>query len=278
MQTFTSTELNRKSGTILQAAREQGSVEIRKGSEVYVLQYVRTDEDATTYVRNDAVRTEGDPWKDEMLSLMRELVEQGRGVSGGDDETSQTALVADCSKVTVPADEPEPRTVRIPVPPMPKSNPESENAANARLLERSSARRQERMEAAFKAAHSRPVPTEPEPVESKPVVIPETVKAPEPEKPGEPTQDELTAAYEYLGLQEDPDGLSVTQRGIQSALGTVRKIARQDPESAEAKVMKMGAADEERVEFLLCVQVDKLSKALAKRAAGDPRWLGAGTP
>ncbi|MFJ9353729.1 hypothetical protein [Streptomyces mirabilis] len=232
MQTFTSTELNRKSGAILQAARDQGSVEIRKGAEVYVLQYVRTDEDATTYVRNDAVRTEGDPWKDEMLSLMRELVEQGRGVSGGDNEkfagpsegpaNAQAAQVADPGKVTARIDE--------------------------------------------------------EPVQNRPVVIPEAVQAPEPEKPGEPSPDELKAAYDYLGLRECPEGLEITEKGIQSALGTVKKAAREDPSSAEAKVMAMGSADEDRIEFLRCVQIDKLSKALAKRAAGDPRWLSVATP
>ncbi|MET8511993.1 hypothetical protein [Streptomyces sp. NPDC005077] len=119
---------------------------------------------------------------------------------------------------------------------------------------------------------------EEEPVQARPVVIPEAVEDPEPEKPGEPTQDELTAAYEYLGLRETPDGLDVTQKGIQSALGTVKKIAREDPASAEAKVMAMGAAEDERIEFLRCVQIDKLSKVMAKRAAGDLKWLGVATP
>ncbi|BAC73254.1 hypothetical protein AQJ43_23610 [Streptomyces avermitilis] len=110
------------------------------------------------------------------------------------------------------------------------------------------------------------------------MVIPEAVKAPEPEKPGEPSQDELRAAYDYLGLRETSEGLEVTQRGVQSALGTVKKIAREDPSSAEARVMAMGAADDDRIEFLRCVQLDKLSKVMAKRAAGDPRWLGVATP
>lgn len=104
------------------------------------------------------------------------------------------------------------------------------------------------------------------------------MKAPEPEKPGEPSQDELRAAYDYLGLRETSEGLEVTQRGVQSALGTVKKIAREDPSSAEARVMAMGAADDDRIEFLRCVQLDKLSKVMAKRAAGDPRWLGVATP
>ncbi|WP_328981743.1 type II toxin-antitoxin system prevent-host-death family antitoxin [Streptomyces mirabilis] len=119
---------------------------------------------------------------------------------------------------------------------------------------------------------------EPEPPQNRPVVIPEAVKAPEPEKPGEPSQDELKAAYDYLGLRETPEGLDVTERGIRSALGTVKRIAREDPTSDEARVMEMGAADEDRIEFLRCVQLDKLSKALAKRAAGDPCWLGVATP
>ncbi|MFH9038474.1 type II toxin-antitoxin system Phd/YefM family antitoxin [Streptomyces sp. NPDC017966] len=96
--------------------------------------------------------------------------------------------------------------------------------------------------------------------------------------PEGPTRDELKAAYEYLGLRETVDGLEITEKGVQSALGTVKKIAREDPESAEAKVMRMGPADGDRIEFLRCVQLDKISKALAKRAAGDPRWLGVATP
>ncbi|MGW3305915.1 type II toxin-antitoxin system Phd/YefM family antitoxin [Streptomyces sp. NPDC001073] len=126
--------------------------------------------------------------------------------------------------------------------------------------------------------------TKPQPAEeARPatvtVEIPETPpQAPEPDVSPEPSQEELEAAYEYLGIRSTRDGYTITEKGIQSALATVKKAARQDPESAEAKVMRMGAADEGRVEFLLCVQVDKLSKALAKRAAGDPRWLGAGTP
>ncbi|MEU8556005.1 hypothetical protein AB0C80_18715 [Streptomyces anthocyanicus] len=110
------------------------------------------------------------------------------------------------------------------------------------------------------------------------VVIPERVEDSKPEPPSEPSPEELRAAREYFGLREVPQGLEITEKGIQSALGTVKKIARQDPDSAEAKVMDMGPADEDRIEFLRCVQLDKLSKALAKRAAGDRRWLGSATP
>jgi antitoxin (DNA-binding transcriptional repressor) of toxin-antitoxin stability system len=117
-----------------------------------------------------------------------------------------------------------------------------------------------------------------EPQERPTVVIPERVEDPKPEPPGEPTQGELRTAHEYFGLRETTGGLDITEKGIQSALSTVKKIARQDPESAEAKVMVMGAADEDRIEFLRCVQIDKLTKALAKRAAGDPKWLGMATP
>ncbi|MGW3154034.1 hypothetical protein [Streptomyces sp. NPDC001089] len=219
MQTFTSTDLNRTSGAILQAAEQHGTVEIRKGTKVFQLSYVRTDD---TYVTEPSVRTEEDPWKDEMLSLMRELVQQGREVPGGLTEKTQPAEVVDSGVVTVRIDE--------------------------------------------------------EPQERPVVVIPEEVPAKEPEVSPEPSQGELEAAYEYLGLVATPDGYTITERGLQSASATVRKTAKENPESAEAKVMQMGSADEERVEFLLLVQIDKLSKALAKRAAGDPRWLGAATP
>ncbi|MEU5448686.1 hypothetical protein [Streptomyces californicus] len=111
------------------------------------------------------------------------------------------------------------------------------------------------------------------------VEIPETPpQAPEPGVSPEPSQEELDAACEYFGLHSTPDGYTITEKGLRGASATVAKAARLDPECAEAKVMKMGSADDERVEFLLCVQVDKLSKALAKRVSGDPRWLGSGTP
>ncbi|MEU6635732.1 type II toxin-antitoxin system Phd/YefM family antitoxin [Streptomyces rochei] len=110
------------------------------------------------------------------------------------------------------------------------------------------------------------------------MILPDPFPKARAKRPEEPTPDELKAAYEYLGLREGADGLEITEKGIQSALGTVKKIARQDPESAEVKVMAMAPADEDRIEFLRCVQLDKLSKALAKRAAGDPRWLGVASP
>ncbi|MFE7029476.1 type II toxin-antitoxin system Phd/YefM family antitoxin [Streptomyces sp. NPDC057621] len=117
-----------------------------------------------------------------------------------------------------------------------------------------------------------------EPQERPVVVIPEAAPAKEPEISPEPSQRELEAACDYFGLRSTPDGYRLELRGLQSASGTVRKKAKEDPESAEAKVMRMGSTEEGRVEFLLCVQIDKLSRALAKRAAGDPRWLGAATP
>ncbi|MFD8472020.1 type II toxin-antitoxin system Phd/YefM family antitoxin [Streptomyces globisporus] len=110
---------------------------------------------------------------------------------------------------------------------------------------------------------------------------PSTVTVQIPEKPvvsPDPSQGELEVAYDCFGLRSTPDGFTITEKGLRSASATVKKAARQDPESAEAKVMRMGSADDERVEFLLCVQVDKLSKALAKKAAGDPHWLGVATP
>ncbi|CAL9455634.1 hypothetical protein SUDANB15_02515 [Streptomyces sp. enrichment culture] len=278
MQTFTSTELNRKSGAILQAAEEQGSVEIRKGSKVYVLQYVRTDSESDTYVRNEPSAVGGDEVVEllrEQTALLRELVEQGRGVSGGANEKSQVAQVVDPDTLTAQVGEGPRECPPVRAPASPKAEPsmESPEKANSRHLEKAIANRKERMEAAFKASPSRPS-VEGWPARVRAVVTPE----PEPAQPEEPSPEELQAAHEYFGLRETSDGLEITERGIQSALGAVKKIARQDPESAEAKVMTMGPADEDRIEFLRCVQLDKLSKALAKRAAGDPKWLGVATP
>ncbi|MET7761732.1 hypothetical protein ABZS71_06710 [Streptomyces sp. NPDC005393] len=230
MQTFTSTDLNRTSGAILQAAEEQGAVEIRKGSKVFILKYVSPDEDADTYVNEEPVRKPRAGRNDDLLAsllassnqqsaLLQELVDLAKRDIG-----TQPLQVAEPGMVTARIDE------------------------------------------------------EPVAPERPKVVIPERLPQPKPEKPGEPSQDELRAAHEYYGLQETVDGLEITERGIQRALGTVAKIARQDPESTEAQILKMDAASEDRIECLRLVQIDKLSNALAKRAAGDPRWLGAATP
>ncbi|MGV9228503.1 type II toxin-antitoxin system Phd/YefM family antitoxin [Streptomyces nigra] len=88
-----------------------------------------------------------------------------------------------------------------------------------------------------------------EPRERKTVVIPEGLEEPQPAQVGEPSPEELREAHQ--------GNLEITQKGIQNALGTVKKVAREDPESAEAKVMAMDAADEDRIEFLRCVQLDK---------------------
>ncbi|WP_326755122.1 hypothetical protein OH738_10665 [Streptomyces hirsutus] len=169
----------------------------------------------------------------EQTALLRELVEQGRGISGGVTEKPQAAQVAAPGKLTV--------TARV------DEEPQEE-----------------------------PEPAEPR--ELPKVVIPERLEDPKPKPPGEPSRGELRAAYEYFGLRETPDGLEVTERGIRSALGTVKKVAQEDPDSPEAQILKMGAADEDRIECLRLVQLDKLSKALAKRADGDPKWLGMATP
>lgn len=94
------------------------------------------------------------------------------------------------------------------------------------------------------------------------MVIPERVEDPKPEPPGEPTEDELTAAREYFGLKETLDGLDLLPKGIWSALAHMKKASRGKPDSVEAQV----------------IQIDRYSKALAKRAAGDPKWLGMATP
>ncbi|MER6112399.1 hypothetical protein [Streptomyces hirsutus] len=227
MQTFTSTELNRKSGAILQAAEEQGSVEIRKGSKVYVLQYVRTESDAVTYVRNEPAALGGDEvvsLLQEQTALLRELVEQGRSQvceSLEGPRKSQAAEVVTSGTVTARVDE-EPQ---------------------------------------------RPV-----------VVIPERMEDPKPEPPGEPSQEELRAAHEYFGLRETPDGLEITQKGIQSALARMKKASRDKPDSVEAQVIQMDPASEERMEFIRLYQLDRCSKALAARADGDPKWLGMASP
>ncbi|MEU6449628.1 hypothetical protein [Streptomyces sp. NPDC046979] len=226
MQTFTSTELNRKSGAILQAAEEQGSVEIRKGSKVYVLQYVRTESEVVTYVRNEPAAVGGDEvvsLLQEQTALLRELVEQGRSQcdSAARSRKPQAAEVVTSGTVTAQVDE----------------------------------------------GPQRPV-----------VVIPERVEEPKPEPPGEPSPQELRAAQEYFGLQEVPDGLEITQRGIQSALAHMKKASRGKPDSVEAQVISMDPASEGRMECIRLYQIDRYSKALAKRAAGDPRWLGSATP
>ncbi|MFE6627377.1 type II toxin-antitoxin system Phd/YefM family antitoxin [Streptomyces rochei] len=110
------------------------------------------------------------------------------------------------------------------------------------------------------------------------VQIPERVEDPKPEAPGEPSPEELRTAQEYFGLRETQDGLEATQKGIQSALAHMKKTARDKPDSEEAKVIRMDPASEDRMEFIRLYQIDRYSKALAKRAAGDPRWLGAATP
>lgn len=96
--------------------------------------------------------------------------------------------------------------------------------------------------------------------------------------PEGPSRQDLEAAYQYFGLQEGLDRLEVTQKGIQSALGEAKRAARRNPDSEEAKALAMGPADEHRIELLRCIQLDKLSKALAKRDAGDPFWLSHATP
>lgn len=110
------------------------------------------------------------------------------------------------------------------------------------------------------------------------VVIPERVEDLKPEPPGEPTQDELSAAHEYFGLRETPNGAELTPKGIQSALAHLKKASRDEPDSVKAKVIRMDPSSEDRIEFLRCYQLDRFTKALAKRAAGDRRWLGAATP
>ncbi|MGW5198614.1 hypothetical protein [Streptomyces spiralis] len=234
MQTFTSTDLNRTSGAILQAAEEQGAVEIRKGSKVFILKYVSPDEDADTYVNKEPVRKPRARSNDELMAsllassnqqaaLLQELVDLAKRDTG-----TQAAEVATTSVVTVRLDE------------------EPEPAAEPRELPK--------------------------------VVIPAHVEEDKPEPPGEPTEDELRAAYEYLGLRETSDGLEITEKGIRSALATVKKVARRDPESTEAQILKMDPSSEERIECLRLVQLDKLSTALAKRATGDREWLGMATP
>ncbi|MET8114024.1 type II toxin-antitoxin system Phd/YefM family antitoxin [Streptomyces prasinus] len=110
------------------------------------------------------------------------------------------------------------------------------------------------------------------------VVIPERLENPEPEPPGEPSQEELRAAHEYFGLRETPDGMEVTQKGIQSALVHMKKVSRDKPDSVETQVIKMDPASDERIEFIRLYQLDRYSGALAKRAGGDPKWLGMATP
>jgi prevent-host-death family protein len=98
------------------------------------------------------------------------------------------------------------------------------------------------------------------------------------ERSEEPSQEELRAAQEYFGLREVPDGLEITQKGMQSALAHMKKASREKPDSEEAKVIRMDPASEDRMEFIRLYQIDRYSKALAKRAAGDPKWLGMATP
>ncbi|MFD8072188.1 hypothetical protein ACFV3E_05995 [Streptomyces sp. NPDC059718] len=290
MQTFTSTELNRKSGAILQAAEDQGAVEIRKGSKVFVLRYVSADEDPTTYVSEEPVRkaspaagTNEDVMaallasSTQQAELLQELVDLAKRDTGPE---AVARMAAELGVETAGIDEePEPGKVRIPAPPRPQPNPEGEGRRWARQLEEARAREKARTDAVLMTARSRPASIDgAEPVQARVVAIPKAVVDETPEPAEEPTQDELEAAYDYFGLVETADGLEVTERAIQRALGTVMSVARKNPESEEAIVMKMDASDERRIEFLRLVQLDKLSKALAKRKAGDPRWLGAATP
>ncbi|MEU6181189.1 type II toxin-antitoxin system Phd/YefM family antitoxin [Streptomyces coeruleorubidus] len=110
------------------------------------------------------------------------------------------------------------------------------------------------------------------------IVVPDSFPGHRPAQPGEPSRDELRAAQEYFGLRETPDGLEITEKGIQSALAHMKKASRDKPDSVEAQVIQMDPGSEERMECIRLYQLDRYSKALAKRADGDPKWLGVFTP
>ncbi|MFJ3665041.1 type II toxin-antitoxin system Phd/YefM family antitoxin [Streptomyces sp. NPDC090106] len=289
MRMYSTRQVQAKTKEILDAAAAGEEVRITRGKQVFKVVLVEGEQtDPLQATSTDDLLAELVQQSAQQTDLLRQLVEHKDTVLGDLIERAQShqpTVVARPAKVTARVDEVvEARVVKIPMPPKPAPNPESEAATNVRLMQERLARRKAKTEELLASVRSRPAsdesrPEEPQWTSERPAVaIPDVPEVLVPELPDEPSREELEAAYAYLGLRETDDGLEITETGIQNALGTVKKAARQDPKSAEATVMKMGPSDPDRIEFLRCVQLDKLSRALAKRAAGDRRWLGIATP
>jgi prevent-host-death family protein len=103
---------------------------------------------------------------------------------------------------------------------------------------------------------------------------------PEPQEPVQspiPSERQLAYARDFYGLQEAQGdvGWALNEKGVNNALGTMKKLVRNGEELAVEMTSKP-EDDPERLMYLTLLQIQKYEECLAKLQAGDPNWIAGG--
>jgi len=106
----------------------------------------------------------------------------------------------------------------------------------------------------------------------------EAVQEPqEPVQRPEPSERQLAYAQDFYGLQEAEGEIPwvLTEKGVNNALGTMKKHVRNGDELA-MEISSRPEDDPERQAYLLLLQIQKYDSCLAKLRDGDPNWVAGG--
>jgi hypothetical protein len=240
MKPFTSTELNRTSGAVLLAAREHGSVEIRKGEEAYVLQYVgKVGNTDGTYVTEEPVRTERSAdvssqttelllEQTELLrqqaALLQELVEQGRNRG----RAEPLGVVGELRS-----------PLGYAAPGLPSKEPQ-ETAASR--------------------------------VEPRRAVAPTKTEEVRPE-PRKVSEKQLKDVMAFYGLTASEDGpFEIDARGVQRGTARLHSLAKKGLAGAQ-EIVALEVDDPRRVEYIINIQTADFTETIAQYESGKSNFL-----